>query len=99
MAAPAGPDDTKAKAVPKGKAIGGMPYGLPMALLQMEAEPGSLTGLSHQTLDSDIAPRIPLAASTLQVGCHLNPACTCSSNQSQNVYLNSETSSLHWKSN
>ena len=74
MAAPVGPDDTKAKAVLKGKAIGGMPYGLPMALLQMEAEPGSLTGLSHQDLDIDIAPRMPLAASTHQVGWHLNSA-------------------------
>ena len=74
MAALVGPDATKAKAVLKGKAIGGMPYGLPMALLQMEAEPGSLTGLSHQNLDTDIAPRVPLATSTFQVGCHLNSA-------------------------
>ncbi|KAL0048524.1 hypothetical protein WJX82_005046 [Trebouxia sp. C0006] len=66
MGSNTGPDATKAKAVLKGKAIGGMPYGLPMALLQMEAEPGSLTGLSHQNLDTDIAPRVPLAASTLQ---------------------------------
>ena len=72
MAAPAGPDDTKAKATPKGRAVGGMPYGLPMALLQMEAEPGSLTGFAHQNLDGDIAPRVPLTASTLQVGCHLS---------------------------
>ena len=74
IAAPAGPDDTKSKAVLKGRAIGGVPYGLPMALLQMEAEPGSLTGLAHQDLDGNIALRSPLAASTLQVGCHLNSA-------------------------
>ncbi|KAL0023111.1 hypothetical protein WJX77_002676 [Trebouxia sp. C0004] len=66
MGSNTGPDGTKAKAVLKGKAIGGMPYGLPMALLQMEAEPGSLTGLAHQNLDSDIAIKIPLAASILQ---------------------------------
>ena len=39
-----------------------------MALLQMEADPGSLTGLSHQDLGCEAHTRLPLAAGTLQVG-------------------------------
>ena len=39
---------SKAQDVPRHRADGGMPYSLPMALLQMDAEPGSLTSFSKR---------------------------------------------------
>ena len=39
---------SRPQGAPSHKAVGGMPYSLPMALLQMDAEPGSLTSFSSQ---------------------------------------------------
>ncbi len=64
------PESTATKAKPQVQdngAVGGMPYSLPMALLQMEADPGSLTAFSHAAVGCDADIRAPLAASTLQV--------------------------------
>lgn len=43
--------DSKAQDVLLHRANGGMPYSLPMALLQMDAEPGSLTSFSRKPWD------------------------------------------------
>ena len=42
---------SKAQVVPPHRADGGMPYSLPIALLQMDAEPGSLTSFSRKPGD------------------------------------------------
>ena len=51
------------------RAVGGMPYNLPLAMLQMDADPGSLTGFAKQpwSQGTNTDTKLPLAISSLQV--------------------------------
>ena len=51
------------------RTVGGMPYNMPLAMLQMDADPGSLTGFSDQPWSQgpQADTKMPLAISSLQV--------------------------------